>query len=281
VLEPRACAITTLALDHTQILGHTLPEIASEKAGILKNGVPAVCAAAPPGAEAVIEARAEEVGAPLTWVGREVEFEVRDRPDGGWGIEVDVRTGTRRYAALQIPLLGAHQGGNVALAAAAAELFEGEGSIDGEALRSGFEGVRVPARLQRVGDLPLLFIDVAHNEASIGATLAGIERAFPNRRLHVAAGFSKDKDFGAALKPLARRAATLILTSSGSARSAAPVELAAAIDSGAGATVTMVEDLDEAVKALVSVTEDSDVALITGSFYVAGAAMRHLGVEVL
>ncbi|MHC4598264.1 MAG: bifunctional folylpolyglutamate synthase/dihydrofolate synthase [Planctomycetota bacterium] len=279
VLAPRVTVITTLALDHTHVLGNTLSKIAFEKAGILKPGVVAVCAGAEPEAEAVLLAAAAEASAPLVRAGRELRWETRPRTDGGFGIEVDVETEARRYEGLRIPLAGLHQGGNAALAVGALERFEGE-ALDPGVLREGLGRVFVPGRLQKVRENPPVFIDVAHNEAAVRATLDALENLHPGRRLRIVAGFSKDKDYRSALAPLAARAAQLLLTSSGGNRSADPLALRDAVEDRYRSKAEPVPAFEEAVDVLLRTTEPEDLALVTGSFYVVGRAMRHLGVAV-
>lgn len=281
VLSPRVCAITTLGLDHTQILGETLPEIAREKAGIVKPRTPCVAARAAPEALAEIFTAAERAGAPLLLVGRDIRVEARPRSDGGFGIEADVDAPGWAAKGLRIPLAGLHQGENAAVAAGVLGVLRRELGVpltEG-ALRAGLETVRVPGRLQRVLGDPTTVIDVAHNEVSMKATMEAVRDFFPHRELHVALGISADKDIRKVLAPVCERAARLILTTSGSARSAPPGDLAAAARALGFREPEPEPDLGRALDALRSGCRPGGLALVTGSFYVAGKAYRHWGID--
>jgi dihydrofolate synthase/folylpolyglutamate synthase len=281
VLRPRVCAITTLGLDHTQVLGETLPEIAREKAGILKPGIPCVAAQGAPEAIAEIVAAAGRVGAPLELSGREVRHAVRRPADGGFGIEADVEAHGRMIRALRIPLAGFHQGENAAVAVGLLEaLRRAEGvPLGEEAIRRGLAAVRVPGRLHRVMDSPAVVIDVAHNEVAMKATVSAVAEFFPHRELHAALGLSADKDARKVLAPLCGRASRLILTTSGTPRSAAPADLAAVARSVGFARPEVELDFGAALDSLLAGCGKEDLALVTGSFYVAGKAFRHWGIS--
>lgn len=282
VIEPEACAITTLALDHTAVLGETIEEIAAEKAGILKGGVPAVLAENSAPAARTVERIAAAAGAPLTRVGSDVLWGAKRRTDGGFGIEVDVTTPVRRHEALRIPLAGLHQGGNAAVAVALVDLLHREEKADVpmEAVREGLTRVRVPGRLETVRETPRVIVDVAHNEASIAASLAALAAFHPHERLLVACGFSRDKDWAASIARLVRASDRLFFTTSGTPRSADPDELAQAALRAGAKEVRAIHDFAACLDALLDATGPNDLALITGSFYVAGKAYVHLGVEV-
>ena len=142
VARPRLCLISPVSMDHESYLGDTLAKIASEKAGILKPGVPAVIAAQPPDALAAIEERAAEVGAPLL---------LQDRDWGVWPTATGLRVeASGRRLELPRPVLaGTHQIGNAGLAVAAALQLD-EAKLDTKAIGRGLEAARWPARLQRL-----------------------------------------------------------------------------------------------------------------------------------
>jgi len=121
---------------------------------------------------------------------------------------------------------------------------------------------------------------VAHNAASMETSLRALDAFFPRERLVAVAGFSRDKDVSAALAPLASRAASLFLTSSGNARAAAPEDLEAEARKRGAGDVKAFEDAVEALDASAASCKPGDLLLITGSFYLAGKALRHLGVDV-
>ncbi|MHC5080113.1 MAG: glutamate ligase domain-containing protein, partial [Planctomycetota bacterium] len=186
------------------------------------------------------------------------------------------------YAGLPIPLAGHHQGGNAAVAVGVLDLLGREKNlaIPAEVLRRGWRNLRVPGRLERVRDEPLLLIDVAHNEVAIRASLEAIETFYPHRRLFVGAGFSKDKDLPAVFEPLAPRVSRLFLTSAGGPRAADPHALASIARAAGCTSVEVIADVGAMVDEILSACGQGDLALITGSFYVAGMAYEYLGIDV-
>ncbi len=210
VAAPVATVITPVSLDHQHFLGDTVAAIAGEKAGILKRGAPAVLAPQAADAEAVLEAQAAAVGAPLFRFGRE------------W-LAFPMAAGPLRYESdrwrLDLPapsLLGRHQYDNAATAIACIEQLGGFG-VDMKALAEGLVGARWPARLQRLSRGPLvaslaagaeLWIDGGHNEAG-GAALAAVAEAWADRPLRIVFGMLNTHDAKAFLRHLAAFASRL------------------------------------------------------------------------
>jgi dihydrofolate synthase/folylpolyglutamate synthase len=275
VVTPAACAITSVSLDHTAILGSTLAAIAREKAGILKPGVP--CVVAPQQEEAATSVRtvAQEAGAPLWLVGEDVTLE---RAGGG---TFDVRTPERDYENLTIPLPGAHQRENAAVAVGLLELGRRAGldRLTPDAVRQGLALVSWPGRVQRVADGPATFLDGAHSPASIRALVETLAEVLPpGKRVYVLA-VANDKDWRGMIETLAPSAGAIVATTSGNPRAVAPAELAG----GASlAGVTHVEVEEDAALALdlarrIAGMDGSVVA--TGSLYLVGLLMQSLGID--
>jgi dihydrofolate synthase/folylpolyglutamate synthase len=195
---------------------------------------------------------------------------------------VDVHAPGGSFEDLNVPLAGLHQGTNVALAVGILDVLARRFGLplDGEALRRGLLAVRLPGRLETVRQDPPIVIDVAHNEAAMRASLDAIDAFFPHRRLHVTAGFSKDKDIRNILAALAPRASRLILTSAGGPRAADPEHLAALAREAGGREVLVKTPVSSAVDRVLADCGAGDLGLVTGSFYVAGKAYEHLGVDV-
>jgi dihydrofolate synthase/folylpolyglutamate synthase len=205
--RPAATAITPVSLDHQAFLGDTIAAIAGEKAGILKPGVPGLIGPQPEEAEAVIEARAAAIGAPLyRW---EREWRCEARGDG-------MRYEGRRWGFdLPLPSLpGAHQIANAGAAIACLEQLSGF-SISPDAIAAGLRRIEWPARLQRLTRGPLiqylptgweLWLDGGHNP-SAGAALAEFAQGWRDRPLNLVVGMLNTKDaagFLARLAPVAR-----------------------------------------------------------------------------
>ncbi|KEF33810.1 folylpolyglutamate synthase [Deinococcus sp. RL] len=214
-LEPVLSVITTVALDHTEILGETLEAIAAEKAGILRPGRPAVTGVPP-----ALWPQLEGQGAALWALGREVQVEARSQGWAGWTLRVELPGAALD---LQTPLLGEHGAANAALAAAAAwRLGVGEAAI-----RAGAAGVVWPGRLEVVpwrGGRVLL--DGAHNPAGAQALAAAL-RSLGAAPLPLVFGASSGKDVAGVASALREVAAEVILTRARlSPRALSPQELA-------------------------------------------------------
>jgi dihydrofolate synthase/folylpolyglutamate synthase len=191
VVTPAVAVITSLSLDHTAILGNTLPEIATEKAGIIKPGVPVVSAPQAAEALAVIEATCRRLGAPLILVGRDWRWEAGASDLDGQ--EFAVFHGQEPMAGLWIPLLGEHQLENATTTVAVVALLRDRGvAIPEAAIRQGLRDVYWPGRLEILNRAPLLIADSAHNGDSARKLMAALKRHFRFRRLTVILGASTD-----------------------------------------------------------------------------------------
>jgi dihydrofolate synthase/folylpolyglutamate synthase len=158
-LPAQLSVITRIALDHTQLLGNTLPKIAREKAGIIRRGVPVIVGAREPGVLRAIGAQARRMAAPM----RIVDRDFRALPSGR-GERVAFVAGAERVGPLRLALQGKHQHDNAALAFAALLALREQGfRIPGRALRHALSKADWPARLERVPGRPALLLDAAHN----------------------------------------------------------------------------------------------------------------------
>lgn len=201
VIVPLLSVITTLGIDHAHVLGDTLEQIAAEKAGIIKSGLPVVCAPQQPEATAVIRHVAREQRAPMRTAIPFVIEEIQPLdPDDVTSDEVPVLREPMhgRYGGdevfLRLPLPGAHQAVNVGIAAAACEyLSEHEFTIPPDALVEGLENMRWPARIELLDVRPWLIVDCAHNRQSARALISALNRHLRFERLIVVLGVSEDK----------------------------------------------------------------------------------------
>jgi dihydrofolate synthase/folylpolyglutamate synthase len=246
VVTPELCVITPIDFDHQMFLGDTIEQIAAEKAGILKPGVPAVFAEQRPEAEAVLRASAR---GPYTfsreWAITDLVLDARGSSFGLRGLPITC------------PLAGEHQVENARVAAIA--LAELGVSTEGIAM------TRWPGRLEHVSEKPEILIDGAHNPAGIRALANYIRRFYwGRRRVWIVYGALRDKavaEMGSILFPLAAR---LILTAPDNARAMPPENILAP-----GAQLT--HSVAEAIALLDDAAPD-DVIFITGSLYLAGEA---------
>jgi len=274
VLTPEVSVITSLSLEHTYLLGNTLAEIAYEKAGIIKPGIPAV--SAPQRAEAikVLETVSQERGAPLVEVGRDWDYDPGPANLDGQAFSVRCISGgnSRLDGEYWSPLLGRHQLENAASCVAALEILRQRGfDVPVEAVREGMRNVHWPGRLEILSREPLVVVDGAHNPYSAQVLRQALEDLFPGQRWVLVFGASADKDVAGILKVLLPLSEYVIVTRSDHPRSAAPVELAdvvAAAGGGAEVSVSMKKSLRRAL----AVMDPGSGVLVAGSLHLVADA---------
>lgn len=278
VVNPLVCAITSLSLDHTELLGNTLAEIAYEKAGIIKPGVPVVCAPQAPEAENRLREIATERRSPIQFVGDPWFYSAAPRQPGGPQQLVIARSADEKFvpsgSIFPLALRGDHQIENGAVALAALHLVRGRfPQLDKTAVRLGFGQVEWNGRLQTVhpGDAytPALLIDCAHNPDSVGRLCHALTHDFTYRRLLLIFGAPADKDTAGMLNQLVPLAETVITTSANHPRSASPDELAAQVHALGGQAI-VTADLAEALPRAWALVEPGDLICATGSIIVVG-----------
>jgi dihydrofolate synthase / folylpolyglutamate synthase len=224
VICPVACAITSIGFDHEQYLGRTLADIAREKAGILKAGIPVVVGALRPEARHAIDQRAADVGAPVIDAAEGVSVTMVDRV----APRVRLRTAVHDYGETSIGLRGTHQAANAIVAVRLLETVSERGvNVPADAIRDGLANVSWPGRLdvRTFGPGRDAILDAAHNEEG-AAALAEYLTAVRVSPLPVVFGAMKDKDAGAMFRILLPHASTLIVTRAATPRAADPEVLA-------------------------------------------------------
>lgn len=285
VLEPLVTAITAVGRDHVDILGDTLGQIAGEKAGILKPGVPLALGEQEPEAEAVILARAAEVGAPVRRaprarsVGRmrplapPAEREPVPRP-----AQTAVLPTSGGEVRVRLPLLGAHQLDNLALAWTALELLGEAGRPVGRAqFRRGAEAVAWPGRLELAEARPWLVLDCAQNVPSLRALARALPATFQYRRLVLVFGISADKEVVPATAEIAPLADAVVLTQAPTPRAMWVSELTKATWGLWRTTPHVTWTVEEALRRARGLAGPEDCICVTGSVFVVGAALQALG----
>ncbi len=278
VVEPAVCAITSISLDHMAILGDTVEEIAADKAGIIKPGVPVVVAPQSPGALEVVLGVAAEKRAPVTLVGRDVTWNSAERVKGGQTAEFSTRRFNFRP---MIPLLGRHQLENVAMAVGVVEALTEQGyGISLPDTVKGLMKVKWPCRLEALGREPLVVCDGAHNVYSMETMLSSLREYFDFERLILVVGFSRDKSVEGMVEALVPHADLAIATRSRHPRSLVPSSLAKLLRDQGVEHVPQVEDVSGALAAARSEASPRDLILATGSLFVAAEAREAvLGIE--
>lgn len=190
--SPSVCAISSLSLDHTGVLGNTIQMIATEKAGIIKPGVTVVVAPQQSEAMAVIESGSRDLGADLIKVGKDIGWTKTGSNHEGQRAEVRGRLG--KYD-LVTPLLGNHQLENLAVAMGVIEVLQEQGiAISAQAVGEGVKRVHWPCRMEVLGRSPLIICDGAHNPHSVTALCRTLPEYFDYDKTVLIVGISEDKD---------------------------------------------------------------------------------------
>jgi len=285
VIVPAVCGITTIAIDHTAELGGTLPEIAAEKAGIIKPGVPVVCAPQEYSVMKIITEACRLKNARLLRVGP---------PRSGYDISVETFRGARfqrfsivdwrgPYEEMTCPLLGEHQAWNAGVAVGMMAVLAERGFRTGtRAIRTGLQQVRWPGRLQIIEGAPQVVLDGAHDVASANALKRAVLSLFPSSEITLVLGISCDKDIRGIAQVLSALPSRVILTAAKSPRAASPEELSRfAAPHFAKAQVQTCADVASAVRSAYAQTPKEGLILVTGSLYVVGEAMKELGISPL
>jgi dihydrofolate synthase / folylpolyglutamate synthase len=258
VADGQVAVFTPIDLDHTDRLGSTIDAIARTKSGIIKPGRTVVTAQQAPEALAELERAAELSEAELSIEGR--DFAVLGRTPAVGGQIIDVRGRADRYQGLFLPLLGAHQAQNAAVAVAAVETFLGNGSqhIQREVLDEGFALATSPGRLQVAAANPTLVVDAAHNPHGAAALAAGLTESFRFSRLVAVAAVLKEKDAAGMFRALADVVDDFVITAAPSARGTDPDELARVAVEVVGADRVIVEpDVERALETARELAEDA------------------------
>jgi dihydrofolate synthase/folylpolyglutamate synthase len=274
VLSPAVCAITSIAFDHEQYLGHTIREIASEKAGIIKRDTPVVVGRVESEAAAAIQGRADVCNARViqAWAGVAVGRQSWHRGDQRFAL----RTPVRDYGEIRLNLDGQHQIDNAVVAVRLIEELEKSGiPVGREAIAKGLASVAWPGRLQyvQVDEGHGVLLDAAHNAAGSAALSAYLSMAGPARPLVFAA--MKDKDAAAMLRELAPRVSHIVVTRASNPRSSEPLDLAAI--ARAVAPDVPVEIADSPESALRQAWEYAPDIVVAGSIFLLGDALKVLG----
>lgn len=282
VLDAEVSVILPVDIDHEHFLGSGVGAIAAEKVGIIKPDGFTVCADQEHDevVELVVD-RAERVGSRLLYEGRDFGIESREVAVGGQ--QLTVRGAAATYPDLFLPLHGAHQAHNAAVALAAVEAFVGgtERPLDVDVLRAGLGAVRSPGRLEVVRRSPTVLVDAAHNPHGARALRAALEESFAFTRVVGVLAVFADKDAASMLEILEPALDEVVVTRTTSTRAMSPAalgELAAGIFGEH--RVTVVADLPDALDTAAGLADAAGPGggvVATGSVFTAAEARMLLG----
>ncbi len=274
LLHPFVAVLTNVGLDHVDVLGHTVEEIASDKVGILKPGGHAITGVTQPSVQRIVTDRAEKAGIPLWRLGKEIALTVHQVDASGSRFDVTLPTVT--YRDLSIGLLGRHQTMNAALAVAAAAALGGRGyPVREEALRTALRDCRIPGRMEVIPGNPTVVLDGAHNPQKMAALVEAIQTIYSGRRIVAVVAMRRGHDVRETLAPLTSVAQTLVLTRFGATTDWGPEQ---SVDPGllrrsmpSPETATLLEmDAKDALARACELAGDDGLVVVTGSLYLVG-----------
>ncbi len=286
IVTPQVSVITSISYDHTHVLGDTLAEIAGEKAGIIKPGVPVVLAPQEEEARQAIVAIARKRNSPLIEVGKDYLFELHSRSLDGQTFRVwrnpeqviedeypgNNGKGERQPEVFTLPLLGFHQVVNAATAYAALQTARQEGfEISMEDIRRGFASVVWPGRFEILRREPPVVVDSAHNRDSVLKLCQTLDEYFPGYPIVLVFGASEDKDIQGMFAELLPRVESVIATQSIHPRAIDPHQLVE-LTHPYGIPARTVPRIEDALPEALQDAKNGSLVLVTGSlFIVAGA----------
>jgi dihydrofolate synthase/folylpolyglutamate synthase len=260
IVTPALSVITRVDFDHEALLGRSIESIASEKAGILKPGVPAVFSTQRSEAESVLRARAKEIGSEV-W--STSDWRVSEEIDArGSNIAAGFRLDTPMH--VRCPLAGEHQVENAVTAIAALHVL----GVDVKAIERGIAAAKWPARLELAATRPDIILDGAHNPSGARALAAYIERFYGNRRITLVYGAMRDKAVAEMAGILFPHVHQVIATAPAQERAALP-ETIQTLGPPETRTASSVAD---ALRMAVEITGPEDAIFIAGSLFVVAEA---------
>jgi dihydrofolate synthase / folylpolyglutamate synthase len=277
VLQASTCVITPIGLDHTEWLGPTIEDIATAKAGIIHSGATMICAVQPAEAMRPLLERCAEVGATVAREGNEFGVRSRDLAVGGQVLSLQGLSGV--YDEVFVPLHGAHQAQNAAVALAAVEAFLGAGAttrqLDPDVVREGFADATSPGRLERVRTAPTILLDAAHNPHGMAATVTALTEEFAFGRLVVVLAALADKDVAGMLDLLEPVADAIVCSRSSSPRAMDAERLGELAAEVFGEERVRVEPyLPDAIEVAVALAEaDVDGGLASAGILITGSVI--------
>lgn len=276
-ITPEIVGITSISFDHMDQLGTDLVSIAKEKAGIIKKGIPVVCAPQRPNVKEVIQAAADEVSAPLRFSNEVGDYSYRFEfsRTSGRHARICFTTPTSRFEHLHVPLPGEHQALNCSLALSMLDVLKSRGlPIDDHRAMAGLANVNLAGRMDMISENPRILVDGAHNAASIDALMRAIGQNITYDSMVVIFACQKNKDIEGMIKRIQLGADKMIFTNTGSSRTGDPTEMAVMYMEHSGKMAQVAHTLDDAMTIAMGAISREDLICITGSFYLVADAIR-------
>jgi dihydrofolate synthase/folylpolyglutamate synthase len=259
VVNPLISVITNIAFDHTDFLGEDILDIAREKAGIIKKGVPVVTGAEGDPAH-IIEESGRTLGCPVYVAGRDFSYEKK-------GIQRMSYSGlSMRLDDIYVNLKGDHQLANASIALCAGELLSAYGyRMDEKAILSGLSSVTWPGRIEIVREHPTVILDGAHNVEGVRALASFLISHFPDRKRVLIFGVMKDKEYEKMLHELLPHFSGTVLTATTNERALSPDLM-----KNIAREAIIANDPASALDKAKTMAGAEDLIVITGSLYLVG-----------
>ncbi|MEE2819692.1 MAG: folylpolyglutamate synthase/dihydrofolate synthase family protein [Planctomycetota bacterium] len=280
VIHPIMTLVTEIDLDHTHILGNTLEEIAKEKAGIFKKGVPALSTAQTPEVAEVLKGCAEKTQTSVKVIGDDIEFSARfgGGSDGKQHTRICLITEETNYMHIPVPLEGEHQAKNCALALAAVnQLATMNYSIDELSTYDSLAKTEVEGRMEMICHRPRILVDGAHNPSSLTTLMKAVGAHIPYDSMVCIFGCCQDKDVEGMLHRVGLGADKIIFTKAkDNQRAASPKILQKTFAEQSGKMTQIADTLEEALEIAAQAASRDDLICVTGSFYLVGEAKKYI-----
>ena len=271
VITPAVSVISSISLDHCGKLGTSLAEVAGEKAGIIKPGVPVVSAPQEPEVLKVLEKRARDEGTKIIVTGRDVTCK---NISGG----INYRGLTWSLDAVSVPLNGSLQLQNAAVALTTLEILASDGCpVEPVTAREGIQTVQWPGRLQTISTNPEIVVDGACNTGAMHKAVEFISARRPRDKTVAVVAICKDKEVSKVLAILGTAASCFVLTQVDNPRAMDVQELAERTPENVN--VIIETNIDHALRKAVACVPADGLIIITGSLYLVGEVFRHYGIE--
>jgi dihydrofolate synthase/folylpolyglutamate synthase len=271
IVTPEVSVITQIHFDHESFLGHSIAEIAGEKAGIIKRGVAVVSAAENPDAVAVIRRKAEELAAPLVEIDSVYRVDALSSTDGFYSADIFEKSASEeRPITLKPSLAGRYQMRNAITALGVARVLARRGfHVTDSDIAEGISAVRWPGRIEKIAERPAVFLDGTHNPAGARELAAFWREHLAGRRIHLVYGSVRDKSVDEIAGLLFPLAASVTVTAPRQPR-ALSAEALAEMTRHLAPHMTVVADPRVALERAISAAAPEDVVFATGSLYLVG-----------
>ena len=280
VITPLMTLITKIELDHVNILGTTVEEIAREKAGIFKSSTPAISAHQTEEVATVLRECAESTGTEVRVIAQDIEFSARfgGGIDGKQHTRICVITEDGQYMHVPVPLDGEHQATNCALAITAIDQLKRMGYAFNElSIYDSLATTTISGRMEVVWERPKILVDGAHNPSSLKTLIKSVGAHIPYDSMVCVFGCCQDKDVQGMLEQISLGADKIIFTkANGNPRAAEPRLLQKQFEEISGKMTQVAETLPEALEIAAQASSREDLICVTGSFYLVGETKSHL-----